>query len=102
VERRSLPRYQVSWPIKFSVINQEGVRTFGAGALENVSAAGAFISVDKPLWPGARIDLSIKVPLPRDAWMLYSAEVLRVHPAGSGNRAAVAFMPARPVFSDME
>ncbi|HKP14399.1 MAG TPA: PilZ domain-containing protein [Blastocatellia bacterium] len=102
MERRSLPRYQVNWPIKFSVTNPEGVRVFGAGALENVSASGAFIAVDKPLWLGAQIDLSIKMPLPQDAWMLYSAEVLRIQSADSGGRVAVAFSPSRPVFSDME
>ena len=102
MERRSLPRYQVNWPIKFSVTNPEGVRVFGAGALENVSASGAFIAVDKSLWLGAQIDLSIKMPLPQDAWMLYSAEVLRVQPADSGSRVAVAFSPSRPVFSDLE
>jgi len=102
VERRSLPRYQVSWPVKFSVINPEGVRIYGAGALENVSAAGALIAVDKPLCLGAQIDLSIKIPLPSNAWMLYAGEVLRTDPADSGHRAAVIFSPSRPVFSDME
>lgn len=102
MERRSLPRYQVSWPVRFSVVNPEGVRIFGAGALENVSASGALINVDKPLWPGAQIDLSIKMPLPQNAWMLYAGEVLRTDPEDSGHRAAVAFSPSRPVFSDME
>jgi hypothetical protein len=101
VERRSLPRYQVSWPVKFSFVNSDGVRVFGAGALENVSASGALIHVDKPLSPGARIDLSIRIPLPQNAWMLYAGEVLRTETADSGHRAAVSFSPSRPVFSDM-
>jgi PilZ domain len=88
--------------VKVTVRNQEGVRIFGAGALENVSASGALISLDKPLWLGARIDLSIKMPLPTNAWMLYSAEVLRIESADSANRVAVKFAFSKPVFSDME
>ena len=102
MERRSLPRYQVSWPVRFSVVNSEGVRIFGAGALENVSAAGALIRVDRPLWIGARVELSIKIPLPQNAWMLYAGEVLRTDPADSCSRAAIVFSPSRPVFSDTE
>ena len=102
MERRRLPRYQVNWPVKYTVRNQEGVRTFGTGALENVSAVGALIHVDKSLWLGARLDLSIQIPLPKPSWMLYSAEVLRVEACDSGNRVAVAFSPSKPVFSDLE
>ena len=102
MERRSLPRYQVTWPIKFTARNQEGVRIFGTGALENVSASGALISLDKPLWLGARLDLSIKLPFPTNAWMLYAAEVLRIQSADSGNRVAVKFSFSKPVFSDLE
>ena len=102
MERRSLPRYQVSWPVKYTVRNQEGVRIFGTGALQNVSAAGALIHLDKPLWLGAKLDLSIQIPLPKPSWMLYSAEVLRIEADHSGNRVAVEFSPAKPVFSDLE
>lgn len=102
MERRSLPRYQVTWPVKVTARNPDGVRIFGTGALENVSASGALISLDKPLWLGARIDLSIKMPFPTNAWMLYSAEVLRIQSADSSNRAAVKFSFSKPVFSDTE
>ena len=102
MERRSLPRYQVSWPVKYTATNQEGLRIFGIGALENVSAAGALVRLDRPLWLGARLDLSIQIPLPKPSWMLYSAEVLRIEANHSGNHVAVEFSPAKPVFSDME
>jgi hypothetical protein len=102
LERRSLPRYQVSWPVKFTVRNQDGVRIFGSGALENVSASGALITLDRPLWPGAQIDLSIRLPFPTNAWMLYSAEVLRIQPASPAHRVAVKFSFSKPAFSDTE
>ena len=102
MERRRLPRYQVSWPVKYTARNQEGVRIYGTGALENVSAAGALVRLDKPLWLGARLDLSIQIPLPKPSWMLYSAEVLRVEACDAGNRVAVEFSPSKPVFSDLE
>ena len=102
MERRSLPRYKVTWPVKVTARNQDGVRIFGSGALENVSARGALICVDKPLWPGAKIDLSIKLPYPTDAWMLYAGEVLRIQSADSGHRAAITFSFSKPVFSDTE
>ena len=101
MERRSWPRYQVGWPIKFSLTSPDGVRVFGTASLENVSTRGALIQMDKPLWLGAQVDLSIKLPFEKASWMLYSAEVLRTEPTASGHRVAVEFSPAKPVFTDI-
>jgi PilZ domain len=101
LENRSWPRYQVAWPIKFTLTNQDGVRVFGTGALENVSAQGALMRIDRSVGIGARLDLSIKLPFSQEAWMLYSAEVLRIEPGPAGERVAVEFSPSKPTFTDI-
>ena len=99
-ERRSLPRYSVDWPVKLTGRCSVGTRYFGEGVLENIAAKGACLYTDKSLRVGERLDVSIKLPLKRDNWLIYSAQVIRVEGGCPQARVAIRFDSSEPTFTD--
>jgi PilZ domain len=100
LERRRLPRYKVHWPVKLTGRNDTGLRYFGEGVLENISARGAFLYADKAAQVGEKLDISIKLPLKQESWLIYSAEVVRVDYARARPGMALEFDFSIPAFTD--
>ena len=100
MERRRLPRYQVDWPVKLTGRNGEGVRYFGEGVLRDISARGAFLYTDRLSRVGERFDVSIRLPLKSDNWLIYTAEVVRVDCACERTGVAIKFDSSWPAFTD--
>ena len=100
MERRRLPRYEVDWPVKLTGKNNAGVRYFGEGILVNISARGAFLYTERSSNVGEKVDVSIKLPISQDNWLLYSAEVVRVDRSGRDSGLALKFDSSKPAFTD--
>jgi hypothetical protein len=100
LERRRLPRYEVDWPVKVTGRNDSGVRYFVDGVLKNISARGAFLYTDRPSQVGERIDISIKLPLKAENWLIYSAEIVRVECACPKTGVGIKFDSSWPAFTD--
>jgi PilZ domain len=100
LERRRLPRYGVDWPVKLTGRNGKGVRYFGDGVLKDISARGAFFYTDRPSKVGERLDISIRLPLKADNWLVYTAEVVRVDSTGAKTGVAIKFDSSWPAFTD--
>ena len=100
VERRLLPRYSVDWPVKLTGRGSVGIRYFGEGILENIGAKGACLYTNRSLRVGERLDVSIKLPLKRDNWLVYSAQVIRVEGVCPESRVAIRFDSSEPAFTD--
>lgn len=101
LERRILPRYEVDWPVKLTGRNDAGVRYFGTGVLKNISAKGAFLYTERPSQVGERFDISIKLPLNPDNWLVYAAEVVRVECGCPRSGVAIKFDSSWPAFTDI-
>jgi hypothetical protein len=100
LERRSLPRYRVDWPVKLTGTGNIGIRYFEEGVLENIGAKGACLYTNRSLQVGERVDVSIKLPLKRDNWLVYSARVIRVEGVYPEERVAIRFDSSEPAFTD--
>ena len=46
--------------------------------LRDLSSTGAFAYLQNPLGLGAKLIISVKLPVEAETWMLYSASVIRV------------------------
>lgn len=100
LERRLLPRYSVDWPVKLTGRGELGVRYFGEGVLKNIGAKGACLNTNRSLQVGERLDVSIKLPVKRENWLVYSAQVVRVEGASPEASVAIVFESPAPVFTD--
>jgi hypothetical protein len=99
IERRSGKRFHVDWPVRIQGINEGGASFSETGVLANISSAGALLLVERPLPPGARLDVYIKLPTKEKKWMKYSASVVRVQSEASLFGAAVRFDAPKPEFA---
>jgi PilZ domain len=100
LERRKLPRHEADWQVKLTGRNAKGVRYFGEGVLKNISAGGAFLYTDRSAHVGERLDISIRLPLKSENWLVYSAEVVRVDCACPRTGVAIKFDSSWPAFTD--
>jgi hypothetical protein len=100
MERRLLPRYSVDWPVKLTGTGKVGIKYFEDGVLENIGAKGACLHTNTPLQVGEKLDVSIRLPLKRDNWLVYSAKVVRVEGSRSQSRVAIRFNSSLPAFTD--
>ena len=100
MERRLLPRYSVDWPVKLTGRGNIGIRYFGEGVLENIGAKGACLFTNKSLQVGERLDISIKLPIRQENWLVYSGEVIRIEGVWPQVRVAIKFDFSRPAFTD--
>jgi hypothetical protein len=96
-ERRQWPRYKIDWAFR---IEGAGEST-ETGKVINISARGALLRIARKLDVGTRISLSIRLPSPADAWMRFSAQVVRVEEAPTGVDIALRFDTSQPAFTDL-
>jgi hypothetical protein len=77
-ERRGARRFSVDWKATVKGTDSEGIEFDESGELRNLSSSGAYLYLGKQLNVGSRIDVWIKLPLQKENWMRYRAEVVRV------------------------
>jgi hypothetical protein len=99
-ERRNARRFQVAWQVAIKGADPLGRNFDEFGFLENLSSRGASFLMPRRVQPGAKIELQIRVPLKKENWMKYSAEVVRVKKKRGGFGVAVMFDTARPLFNE--
>lgn len=98
LERRKSRRFKLSWDVVIKGVDEEGKRFEEEAELDNLSSGGAYLYISMPVKVGTNLDLSIKLPMRRENWMCYPAEIVRVE--GDVERVGVAmrFKAARPGF----
>jgi hypothetical protein len=97
-ERRRARRFAVGWPVKVEGNDTAGQNFEETGKLQNLSSAGALISIAGSLQIGSTLEVLIKIPLKKDSWMKYSAEVVRVEASRPESAVAIRFFTFRPKF----
>jgi hypothetical protein len=97
-ERRKARRFNVGWAAAVKGTDSAGVAFGEDGMLENLSSTGAYVQLSRYLQPGERLELWIKVPLRKDNWMKYSAEVVRSEQAALTFGTAMKFDTIQPAF----
>jgi hypothetical protein len=97
-ERRRARRFAVGWPVKVEGNDTAGQNFEETGKLQNLSSAGALISIAGSLKIGTTLEVLIKIPLKKDSWMKYSAEVVRVEASRPESAVAIRFFTFRPKF----
>jgi hypothetical protein len=98
IERRRTRRFAVGWPVKVEGSDKDGQSFEEGGRLQNLSSAGALVSIARSLQIGTTLDVLIRIPLKKDSWMKYSAEVVRVETSSSQSAVAISFFTLRPKF----
>ena len=66
VDRRSAVRYAITLSLRYVVQNPHGVAETGSGHTLDLSSSGLRFTTEKPLEPGAKVDLFIDWPAPLD------------------------------------
>ena len=77
-ERRGARRFAVGWKATVKGTDNEGIDFDESGEIRNLSSSGAFLYLGRQLKVGSRIDVWIKLPMQKENWMKYQAEVVRV------------------------
>lgn len=98
LERRKSRRFKLSWDIMIKGADKEGLEFEEAGELDNLSSGGAFLYLTDSINVGATLDLSIKLPMQRENWMCYPAEIVRIENGPEKIGVAMKFKTARPGF----
>lgn len=98
MERRRSRRFNVGWPIRIKGADSTGTKFETVGTLENLSSAGAYLHTRRQLPVGANIEVSIRVPVKKDHWMNYPAEIIRVDANKLDVGIAMRFRTLKPVF----
>lgn len=101
-ERRSRPRHFVDWPVLIETMDVAGTPSRYTGTLCNISSRGAFAYITGHRLIGGRLKVSIKLPLDKNVWMSYTAQVVRLERAGLGMGVALRFDDKRPSFRTIE
>ena len=97
-ERRSRPRHFVGWPVLIETVDVAGTASQYMGTLRNISSRGAYAYITGQRVIGGRLKVNIKLPLEKDVWMSYTAQVVRLERAGLGIGIAMRFDDKRPSF----
>jgi hypothetical protein len=97
-ERRSSRRFNVTWDAAVKGTTGAGAIFDEKGSLSNISSTGAYLSLAKPLEVGAQMELWIRLPMAKDNWMKYPAQVVRIEGEPPRVGVAVRFHTARPSF----
>lgn len=97
-ERRSSRRFDVSWDAAVKGATDGGAIFDEQGSLSNISSTGAYLSLAKPPSVGAQMELWIRLPMAKDNWMKYPAEVVRIEGLPPRVGVAVRFHTVKPSF----
>ena len=97
-ERRMSVRHSLKWQATIEGRDTGGVRFDEEGVIENLSTTGAFFYISRPVQVGTHLNLEIRLPLKKENWMKYSAEVVRVEPANSRIGVGIKFDSVKPEF----
>ena len=99
-ERRKGRRFKVSWPIRVRAQDPDyGIDE--VTTLRDLSSRGAYAYISSCPQVGARLTISIRLPIENNIWMSYSAIVVRVDKIGSGAGIAFLFDTPRPAFGNL-
>lgn len=98
LERRQSRRFKLAWDVVIKGADKEGSKFEELGELHDLSAGGAFLYVTMPVNVGTNLDLSIKLPMQRENWMCYPAEIVRVENGAERIGIAMKFRATRPGF----
>jgi len=88
-------RYKLKWATRVRIGGEGREETV---RLRDLSAEGAFVYLEHCPPIGAKLLVSIKLPLQREIWMNYSAVVVRVEDAATEPGIALRFDTSRPTF----
>jgi hypothetical protein len=77
-DRRISTRHSLHWQIEVEGKDNLGLPFHETGVVENLSSSGAFFFINHQVDLGAKISLSIKLPVQNESWMKYTAKVIRV------------------------
>ena len=97
-ERRNGQRFQLGWDVAVKGTDQTGTSFDDTGMLQNLSSVGAMLYLRRTVAVGATVEVRIKVPLRKNNWMKFVAEVVRVKYQSAGTVIGLKFGTARPVF----
>ena len=97
-ERREARRFKVGWQTVIEGTNRDGESFEERTKLMNLSSTGAYFKLKIHLEKGAKVKVSIKVPLSEDNWMMYWAIVVRIKGLRRRNGIAIRFLGSRPAF----
>lgn len=97
--QKSLATRSISQTIKGSDNNAGECVIELAGRLKNLSSRGAYVYLEAPIPIGARLEISINLPLGREIWMNYAAVVVRMNNTSGMPGVALKFDTSRPSFS---
>jgi c-di-GMP-binding flagellar brake protein YcgR len=96
LEQRKRSRYKASWAAKLKGIDPEGAIFEEEGTLENISAGGALVRLEKAIPIGSRLEISIKLPFKK--WMVLGGEVIRIETSATNIKVALKFEGRWPTF----
>lgn len=99
-ERRNARRFQLGWDVAVRGTDQSGTSFDETGMLQNLSSFGAMLYLRRAVPVGATVEVRIRVPLRKNNWMKYVAEVVRVKGQSASTVIGVKFGTARPVFME--
>lgn len=102
VERRKGRRHKLNWPIRVTDIESNSAHFDETTTLENLSASGAYLYLNACPQVGARLSITIKLPLGKENLMIYTAVVVRVEKQSAGAGIALKFDTSRPSFNHMQ
>jgi hypothetical protein len=100
-ERRKGRRFKVSWPIRVRAQDPDYGTLDEVTTLRDLSSRGAYAYISSCPQVGARLAISIRLPIENEIWMSYSASVVRVDKMENGAGIAFMFDTPRPVFGDL-
>jgi PilZ domain len=97
-DRRASRRFQVGWDVTIRRIDGDGKVINEIGNLYNLSSSGSYISLTRGVKVGDKLEVCIKIPVNRECWIRYSAEVVRLQRNNSGVGIGIKFDKSRPEF----
>jgi c-di-GMP-binding flagellar brake protein YcgR len=104
-ERRVSKRFRLRWRAKIKGVDSSGRRFEVSCLLEDISSGGAYMLVEKPdlfksgqIAIGSKLEVAIRIPLKKERWMSYAAEVVRAESLISAIGLGVRFSGHRPTF----
>jgi hypothetical protein len=102
VERRKGRRHNLTWPVRVIGIDSASAHFDETTTLENLSSGGAFLYLNVCPQVGAKLSITIKLPLGNQILMGYTAVVVRVEKELARVGIALKFETSRPRFDHLQ